>query len=151
MNQKAFYVCSFAFFPSLYVCLSVTFINVRKKSDSFQINSWVTQQIFVPITIYVLQSFSRRMDSTESFLAILHFRICINALQNYSFVKFHLLKNVTSFRTSSRITAHTVFHFCLLVFWVVTPCSDAVGYQRFGGPCCLHLQSGVELGVRVTS
>jgi hypothetical protein len=25
------------------------------------------------------------------------------------------------------------------VFWVVTPCSFAVG-QRFRGPCCLHLQ-----------
>jgi hypothetical protein len=23
---------------------------------------------------------------------------------------------------------------------VVTPCSVVVGYQRFGGPCCLHLQ-----------
>jgi hypothetical protein len=26
------------------------------------------------------------------------------------------------------------------VFWVVTPCSVVVGYQHFGGPCCLHLQ-----------
>jgi hypothetical protein len=26
------------------------------------------------------------------------------------------------------------------VFWVVTPCSVVVGYQRFGVPCCLHLQ-----------
>jgi hypothetical protein len=24
------------------------------------------------------------------------------------------------------------------VFWVVTPCVVAVGYQRLGGPCCLH-------------
>jgi hypothetical protein len=23
---------------------------------------------------------------------------------------------------------------------VVMPCSDVGGYQRFGGPCCLHLQ-----------
>jgi hypothetical protein len=22
------------------------------------------------------------------------------------------------------------------VFWVVTPCSDVVGYRRFGGQCC---------------
>jgi len=26
------------------------------------------------------------------------------------------------------------------VFWIVTPRSVAVGYQRFGGTCCLHLQ-----------
>jgi hypothetical protein len=26
------------------------------------------------------------------------------------------------------------------LFLVVTPCSAVVGYQRFGGPCCLHLQ-----------
>jgi len=25
-------------------------------------------------------------------------------------------------------------------FWVVTPDSVVVGYRRFGGPCCLHLQ-----------
>jgi len=29
------------------------------------------------------------------------------------------------------------------VFWVVTPCSVVVVYQRFGGPCCLHLQGDV--------
>jgi len=26
------------------------------------------------------------------------------------------------------------------VFWIVKPCNVVVGYQRFGGPCCLHLQ-----------
>jgi len=24
------------------------------------------------------------------------------------------------------------------VFWIVTPCTLVVGYQRFGDPCCLH-------------
>jgi hypothetical protein len=28
----------------------------------------------------------------------------------------------------------------VMVFWVVTPCSDVVGYQRFGGSCRLHGQ-----------
>jgi hypothetical protein len=28
--------------------------------------------------------------------------------------------------------------------WVVTPCSDVAGYQRFGRPCCLHLQDEVK-------
>jgi len=26
------------------------------------------------------------------------------------------------------------------VFWIVTLCSVAVGYQYFGQSCCLHLQ-----------
>jgi hypothetical protein len=26
------------------------------------------------------------------------------------------------------------------VFWVVKSCSVVTGYQRFRGPCCLHLQ-----------
>jgi len=26
--------------------------------------------------------------------------------------------------------------------WVVAPCSDVVGYQSFGGPCCLNLKDG---------
>jgi len=25
------------------------------------------------------------------------------------------------------------------VLWVETPCNDVVGYQRFGGQCCVHL------------
>jgi len=24
--------------------------------------------------------------------------------------------------------------------WFIAPCSVAVGYQGFGGPCCLHFQ-----------
>jgi hypothetical protein len=32
-----------------------------------------------------------------------------------------------------------------VVFWVVTPYSDVVGYQYFRGPCCLHLQGEVKM------
>jgi len=31
--------------------------------------------------------------------------------------------------------------FQVKIFWSVMQRSVAVGYQRFGGPCCLHLQS----------
>jgi hypothetical protein len=31
------------------------------------------------------------------------------------------------------------------VFWGVTQCSVVVGYQRFGAPCCLHLQGEVTI------
>jgi hypothetical protein len=34
--------------------------------------------------------------------------------------------------------------FKVKVFWVVTPCSVVVRYQRFGGLCCLHLQGEVD-------
>jgi len=30
------------------------------------------------------------------------------------------------------------------VSWVVMPCSVVVGYQHFGGLCCLHLQGKVN-------
>jgi hypothetical protein len=30
------------------------------------------------------------------------------------------------------------------VFWVVTQCSVVVGKQRFGGPCCFHLEGEVD-------
>jgi hypothetical protein len=36
--------------------------------------------------------------------------------------------------------AFTAVMFQVEVFWVVTLCSYMVGYQRFGGPCCFHLQ-----------
>jgi len=37
------------------------------------------------------------------------------------------------------------------VFWVVTPCSVVVGYQRFGEPCCLHLHGEVFKGLWVVT
>jgi len=39
------------------------------------------------------------------------------------------------------------FEFHVVVFYVVTPCSDVVRYQTFGGLCCPHLQ-GVVNGAR---
>jgi len=32
-----------------------------------------------------------------------------------------------------------IFTFQVQVFWVVLPCSIAVGHQRFEGPCCHHI------------
>jgi len=31
------------------------------------------------------------------------------------------------------------------VFWAVMPSSAVVGKQRFGAPCCLHLQGTAEV------
>jgi hypothetical protein len=30
-------------------------------------------------------------------------------------------------------------------FWIMMLCSVAVGYPRFGGPCCFHVEGGVNL------
>jgi len=29
--------------------------------------------------------------------------------------------------------------------WIVTPCNVVVGYRRFGGPCCFHLQGECQI------
>jgi hypothetical protein len=47
------------------------------------------------------------------------------------------LGNVAYFQTSVTVE--------FMVLWVVAPCSVVVGYPRFGGPCCLHLQSEVSM------
>jgi hypothetical protein len=40
----------------------------------------------------------------------------------------------------SRLEVFMAVNIQIKVFWIVTPCSDVVGYQRFGGSCCLHVQ-----------
>jgi len=48
-----------------------------------------------------------------------------------------------------RFDVFTAVKIQVQVFCDVTQRSVAVGYQRFGGPCCLHLQGGDsgDLGV----
>jgi len=50
-----------------------------------------------------------------------------------------------------RFEAFTTVTFEVEVLWVVTMCSVVVGYQRFRGPSCLHLQYGVKMEVAWTS
>jgi len=33
-----------------------------------------------------------------------------------------------------------LFYVLVGLFWVMIPCSVVIGYQRFGGPRCVHLQ-----------
>jgi len=39
----------------------------------------------------------------------------------------------------ARLEVFTPMKFQVEIFWVVTPFSTVVWYQRFKGPCCLHL------------
>jgi hypothetical protein len=39
-----------------------------------------------------------------------------------------------------RLDIFTVMNVEVLVFWIVMLCSDMIGYQRFGGTHCLHIQ-----------
>jgi len=42
------------------------------------------------------------------------------------------------------LTAQWIFkEFHVTVLYVVTPCSEMIGYRRFGGSCCFHLLYGV--------
>jgi hypothetical protein len=43
-----------------------------------------------------------------------------------------------------RFEVFTAVMFQVEVFWVVTPCSVAVGYRHFIDPCYLHLQGELE-------
>jgi fatty-acid desaturase len=42
----------------------------------------------------------------------------------------------------ARLEIFTAMKFHVVVFWVMTVCSVTVGFHRFGGPRCLHLQEG---------
>jgi len=39
----------------------------------------------------------------------------------------------------------------VVALWLVTPCSVAIRYDRFGGPCCLHLQGEVTINAARSS
>jgi hypothetical protein len=43
-----------------------------------------------------------------------------------------------------RFEVFTVVMIQVEVFWFVTLCSIAVGFQYFGRPCCLHIQNEDE-------
>jgi len=49
------------------------------------------------------------------------------------------LWNTWKFFIFKRLEIFTVMNFHVVVFWVMKPCSDVLGYQPFGGSCCLHL------------
>jgi hypothetical protein len=36
----------------------------------------------------------------------------------------------------SRFEVFTAVKIQVAVFWIMTPCNDVAGYQRFGRPCC---------------
>jgi hypothetical protein len=62
-------------------------------------------------------------------------------------VILHHLQNQISQREAKKAVRFkflTAVKIQVEVVWVVTPCKVVVGYQRFRGPCCLHLQGEVN-------
>jgi hypothetical protein len=51
----------------------------------------------------------------------------------------------TAVATAAKFEAFTAVKIQVDVFWVVTSCSDVVGYQCFGTLCCLCLQGEVKM------
>jgi hypothetical protein len=45
----------------------------------------------------------------------------------------------------ARFEVFTTMNIQVVVFCVMTPSNDMVGYQRFGGTGCLHLQGEVNV------
>jgi hypothetical protein len=60
----------------------------------------------------------------------------------------HLQNPKFHYRTTFEAFAAVTFQ--VDVFWIVTPCSVVVGYQRFRGPCCLHFQCEVQTSNLIT-
>jgi len=45
--------------------------------------------------------------------------------------------------SKARYEVSTAIMIHVVVFQFVIPCSDVVGYRRFGGPCCFHLRTQI--------
>jgi len=69
------------------------------------------------------------LDPKFSSATCLFYRRCINLYVFYGDVPCRWI--VFEIFTATKIQ--------VVVFWVMTPCSDVVGYQRFGAPCWLRL------------
>jgi len=51
--------------------------------------------------------------------------------------------NYSDFRMMDvRLEVFTAMKYHVVVFWVVPPCRYMVGYQHFGGSCCLYRMDG---------
>jgi len=66
----------------------------------------------------------------------------------YMFIHYSIITNryLSSYAhpwVTARCEVCTAMKIHIVVFWVVTPCRDEVGYQRFGGPYSLYLQGEV--------
>jgi hypothetical protein len=60
----------------------------------------------------------------------------------YVFMSWSIITQRNNFLYLCFLQYHNSFR--VEVFWVVTPCGGVVGYQCFGGTCCLHLHGGVS-------
>jgi len=60
-----------------------------------------------------------------------------------TFEAMHLVQTCIKDFVVSTLFVNGVWKFEVVVFCIVMPCSDVVGYQRFRGPYCFCLQGEV--------
>jgi len=63
---------------------------------------------------------------------------------------FYMTKPDSRLVFDERLESFTAMKIEVVVFRVLAPCNDVVGYQCFGGPCCLHLQGEVNIEIMVS-
>jgi hypothetical protein len=86
--------------------------------------------------VYVCEQKTVRMSILHVLIVDIDTEMFISSCLRWEFVHS---KQLIRFEVFTTIEIQVQF------FWVVTPCSVVVGYQRFGGPCCLHLQGEVTM------
>jgi hypothetical protein len=105
-----------------------------------------TVQLFSRSFITILTSEDRFLPFSSPHTAAnshtLHRRQALSPRTTRRLCKLHCssLFDVWYLSSSTWATERTLWGFR---FWVVTLCSVVVGYQRFRGPCCHHLQGAV--------
>jgi hypothetical protein len=87
---------------------------------------------------YMLTTINTRWEATQTLMAAKLTRLTHNSDTTAPSGRelYHLQFSLQA--ANPETFGYTVIEFA--VFWIVMPCSVVVGYQRFGGQCCIYLQ-----------
>jgi hypothetical protein len=114
--------CTFGYHESRGISLLAEWILVSQELSSMTLVSYLLSQFIFNVSNWRIQNNKlaiKLLNTNELFSMFLE-------------IKRSMMLETFEFFTAMKIQIE--------VFWGVTPCSDAVGYRRFGEPCCLHLE-----------